>query len=361
MNRRAFIAAAALSCFAGRPRAEALTASKISSEHPLQAAWNAWKLAYLEPDGRVVDAFQKNASHSEGQGYGMTLATFFGDAMAFDRMQVWTEKRLAVREDGLLAWRWTPGPEGPTLDRNNASDGDVLYAWALSRAAALFDRPELMKRAAAIVDALTAHCVAPRPDGSGRLVLLPAVYGFVQEDMVVANPSYIMPRAMLDLAASVGSARFAQCAEDGLGILEELAAYGLAPDWVKLDPTGFSKADDLSAAHGYDAMRVGLYLAWSGLDHHPALRRQAAAYRSAVGGDGAAMTPTVLDARSAEVLERSPHAGYAALGGLLQCVGGKGIGAAIPPFTTNQPYYPATLHLISLVAQVERHPRCSPI
>jgi endoglucanase len=346
---------------AGRPRAEALAAPEIAPEHPLQAAWHAWKLAYLEPDGRVVDAFQNDASHSEGQGYGMTLATFFGDARAFELMRGWTEARLAVRDDALLAWRWTPGPEGASLDRNNASDGDILYAWALSRAAILFDRPELMDRARGLADALAASCVVRRPDASQRLLLLPAAYGFVEGDSVITNPSYLIPRAMRDLADSVGSAYLARCLEDGLALLEELAATGLAPDWVKITPAGLARAEELSFASGYDAMRVGLYLTWSGFDDHPAVLRQAAAYRAAVGAGDAITTATILDAQTAAVLERSPHAGYAALSGLLLCVDGEGVGASIPPFTTNQPYYPATLHLLSLVAQVERHPRCLPI
>jgi endoglucanase len=118
----------------------------------------------------------------------------------------------------------------------------------------------------------------------------------------------------------------------------------------------------MSANNGYDAMRVALYLAWHGAADHPAIARQAAAYRDAAEvGANAAWTPTVIEPASMRVTERSPHAGYAALRGLILCLQGEAIGSTIPPFTTQQPYYPATLHLLALVAQAERYPRCVPI
>jgi hypothetical protein len=52
--------------------------------HPLAAVWDAWKAAYMEPNGRVVDLMQGGASHSESQGYGLLLAATMQDAAAFD-------------------------------------------------------------------------------------------------------------------------------------------------------------------------------------------------------------------------------------------------------------------------------------
>ena len=36
-------------------------------------------------------------------------------------------------------------------------------------------------------------------------------------------------------------------------------------------------------------------------------------------------------------------------------------GSDIPPFGTDQPYYPATLHLMALVAHTELYPSCIPV
>jgi endoglucanase len=363
MNRRQFMTALALSAGAAG-RAGAQATPDLGRHHPLIEAWEAWKAAYLAPDGRVIDGFQDGASHSEGQGYGMVLATCFDDADAFERMLVWTGENLAVRGDALLAWRWRPGPDGPAVERNNASDGDLLHAWALVRAAALFREPSLGDRARTVATALAEQCVAAHPDGSGRLLLLPAADGFVRDDAFVVNPSYLIPRALREVSAATDVPALARCAEDGVAMLASLAAYGLAPDWIAATPSGFAPAEGFSENNGYEAMRIGLYLAWSGLPAHPAASRQAEAYRAALDG-GAAIgvrpAPTVMERRSLRVIERSPHAGYAALGGLLLCLDDAVIGAAIPPFTTEQPYYPATLHLLTLVAQAERYPTCVPI
>nr|AIA86764.1 CAZy families GH8 protein [uncultured Rhodobacter sp.] len=102
-----------------------------------------------------------------------------------------------------------------------------------------------------------------------------------------------------------------------------------------------------------------LFLLWSGHGNHPALRRQAEAYEAA-GGPGAP-TPTVMDRISFAVQETSNSPGYAALRGLVNCAAAAGQGAAIPHFAADQPYYPATLHLFALLAQIEASPSCVPI
>ena len=56
----------------------------------------------------------------------------------FDRMWSWTRANLMVRDDQLIAWRWTPGQRPPITDMNNATDGDILVAWALAEAAELW-------------------------------------------------------------------------------------------------------------------------------------------------------------------------------------------------------------------------------
>ncbi|MFN3397608.1 MAG: glycosyl hydrolase family 8, partial [Sulfurimicrobium sp.] len=73
---------------------------------PLSALYAAWKRAFLQPDGRVIDPGQMDASTSEGQGYGMILALAAGDQAGFDAMWDWTQRHLAVRDDTLLAWRY---------------------------------------------------------------------------------------------------------------------------------------------------------------------------------------------------------------------------------------------------------------
>lgn len=336
-----------------------------------RALWHAWKEAHLAEDGRVIDRLQDDASHSEGQGYGLLLATYFGDEDAFRRIHAWTEANLAVREDRLLAWRWQPMSAPHVPDINNASDGDLFYAWGLVRGARAFGDGAHFVRAGGIVEDLAAHCVVPSPEDPQARLLLPAVEGFrhplepagdedvADGESIIVNPSYYMPLAMRELSAATGHSELAAVAADGERLLTRIALDGLVPDWVRVIPSGWQIAADMSENAGYEAMRVPLFLAWSGLVDHPAVARAARAYsRGVEPGDRA---PTVMEVATGEALEYSPDPGYRALAALVACTDSARLGAPIPPFTTRQPYYPATLHLFAMIAATETLQGCAPL
>lgn len=349
MRRREVLAAGAALAFLGR--ASAVWAQGTLA--PLGASWAAWKAAYLTPDGRVVDSYAKGASHSESQGYGLYLAAQFADAEAFRSILTWTEANLAVRDDALLAWRWLPDSDPHVQDMNNASDGDVFYAWALVRGAALFDMPAWRDRAEGIVRALERRCL---PQAAGGHLLLPGTEGFERAEGAIFNPSYWMPQLMADLARDFSSPALQTAVETGLSRLS--AQAGLAPDWMLMGPDGWAvPPEGFSPNTGYEAMRVPLYLCLSGLTSHPMVARFRDAYRAAGNREG---TPTVFDSASGAVIERSLHPGYAALAGLADCAVGRGQSLTIPLFSTDQPYYPATLHLFVLIAQIQGYPGCEP-
>ena len=361
INRRtaiALTAATVMPALAGPARAQT-TGWKQTGPHPLNAAWEAWKAAYMAPDGRVVDTLQQGASHSESQGYGLFLAATMGDAAAFRQIDTWTQTHLALRPDSLLAWRFLPDMAQQVPDMNNASDGDLFYAWALIRAAETLRQPDLMGRAARIAQDLERACVVAHPDASGRLLFMPAAGGFARDGSYIVNFSYHMPMALRDLSRATGVTSLAVCANDGEAMVASLAEVGLVPDWISIGPDGMRPAVDLSANNGYEAMRVPLFLIWSGRFRHPAVARQAAAYAAAA--QTGAGTPTVMERVGGAAIERSPDPGYAALAGLSDCVDRQLLGSSIPLFTTNQPYYPATLHMFALLAQFETASECVPI
>jgi endoglucanase len=361
MIRRRFLATlaggAALGFGSHRLAAQAAT----GGAHPLWPLWEAWRFANLEFSGRVIDRPQGMASHSEGQGYGMLLAAEVGDPDSFRRMMDWTETNLAIRPDNLLAWRWQPDVPGRVADPNNASDGDLFYAWALIRGAERFGEPAWVDRAAAIARDLAAKCIATRPDRPGAPILLPAEYGFSGEEGITVNPSYMMPRALREVAAATGVPQLGAAAQSGLDMMAQIAAVQLVPDWVTITATGLRSDPRFSAHMGYEALRVPLFLAWSGERGHPALRRAAAALADAQAALPPSRTATVIDAQNGAVLEASADPGYAAIAGLVTCAVNGGVGAAIPGFSPDQPYYPATLHLFALLSQTERYPSCLPI
>jgi len=326
----------------------------------LAAPWAAWKAAYLTEEGRVVDGLQDGASHSESQGYGLALAALFGDDAAFDSIFAWTEQNLAIRGDALLAWRWLPRGAGTVPDRNNASDGDLFYAWALVLRGTRDAAPAMIARAGAIARDLVATCVRPAPDGSGRLLFIPAAQGFDTDGAFVLNPSYYMPRAMRDVARATGASDLAVAAADGEALIGDLARAGLTPDWVKVQPGGMVIPGDRPDRSGYEAIRVPLFLLWSGSTRHPAIVRQAQAYATERIATGDHVT--VFDRVSGDVVETSRHVGYGAVAALITCAASRDRGAPIAVFRTDdQAYYPATLHLMALVAQITGAPECMPI
>ena len=365
MNRRHFFASLGLfAASASLPQSvwsqrNKSIAGAIAADHPLQAVWQAWKTLCLTDEGRIVDSFQNSDSHSEGQGYGLTLAAAFDDVVAFDLIFKWTQANLAIRPDALLAWRWLHDQHPPVPDQNNASDGDLFYAWALSAMAERHNRPDLGEKAHAMAADIARLCVVAHPDGSGVQLFLPGTTGFATDTGFIINPSYYFARAMHDLASATGVAAFDKVADDGLKLMDKIAETQLVPDWITVDINGWSAAPTgYSPNAGYEAIRVPLFAIWSGGAERST---EVGRYVAAVSRNRDDNATTVFDAMSGASLERSPHPGYQAIAALASCAQLGTVGAAIPAFSTDQPYYPATLHLMALVAQAEIYPQCVPV
>lgn len=334
----------------------------------LRQHWSAWVEQHLDPVGRVVDDLQDGVSHSEGQGYGMLLAVALGDRVRFEAMASWTRNHLAVRPtDALHAWRWDPADGGRIDDINNASDGDLFIAWALTRAADTWNAPEHAIAAREIAADLDRLCLHEFPDRPGWPVLLPGAVGFSFPDRVVLNTAYPMPRALDALAARFSMPRLASCARMSTAILDAISEEHLPPDWIEIGPDGVQAASDRRKVFGYEAIRVPLFDIWSGRFAAPPVRQAARLYRETLGGGqrltGKAETPVVADVDTWQVLESSAEPGYHALAALTLCaLGSQKVLAsqpyALPDFRAAQAYYPATLHLMALVAAAETQLEC---
>ena len=346
MNRRSCLGLAASALIAPWASAETSAESaKGERDASMLADWQAWKTAFLAPDGRVVDHLQRNASHSEGQGYGMVLAVTFDDAEAFRRIHSWTERFLAVRQDPLLAWRWKPDQTPHISDYNNATDGDLFYAWALLSAARRFGEDAYGVQSKQIARFLAASCVRRDPRGGGRLLLLPGADGFVDGDRITVNPSYYMPLALRDLGLAADAPELLQCSADGEALIAEIANAGPVPDWIDVEPHGWHASAGHTFQSGYDALRIALFLIWSGRSHHPAVRRAAAMYAASETS-----IPILTDHSGKTVTVTSDLAGYNALASLVRCADGAWQNPAPSSHLTEQPYYPATLQLFCNIA-----------
>lgn len=232
------------------------------------ADWTTFKEAFVAADGRVVDAGQGGISHSEGQGFAMLLATSHGDRAAFERLWEWTRSNLQVRDDGLLAWRWEPA-RGVT-DRNNASDGDLFVAWALLRAADRWKSPE--HRAAALRIAQGVRTKLLRRTAHG-LVLLPGLEGFEKPGGTTVNLSYWVFPALREIGRADAAPEWEELSATGIAMLRYsyFGRWALPPDWLRLGER-VAPAEGFPPRFGYDAVRIPLYLIWSGRETEALLR-----------------------------------------------------------------------------------------
>lgn len=221
--------------------------------------WDTFKARFLDPSGRIVDPQNGSISHSEGQSYGLVLALEAGDRAAFELIADWTQDNLLRSDVALHAWKFDPSSPDPVTDRNNATDGDILIAWALQRAAQRWGVGEWRTRSAAIRAAIRQRLVVDR---FGMKLLLPGLVGFQENGRVIVNPSYFIWPAFRSFAQWDGPGAWQQLADDATTIAAgaRFGQYGLPADWVEVaGPGRFALAPGHDPRFGFDAIRVPLY------------------------------------------------------------------------------------------------------
>ena len=234
---------------------------------PEAGEWTYFKERFISGDGRVIDPVQNDMSHSEGQGYGMLLAVQFQDRALFDKLLQWTINNLQVRHDALSAWSWgkRPNEAWTVSDYNNATDGDVLIAYALILAGRQWEQKTYTERAGAIVRSLRGHMAVKQ---NSRVFLLPGYSGFADLNGLALNPSYQILSAYQAFAKIDEPQFWEKIRQDAQYLLDESGRndIGLPADWVLAEPSGKIKIyETKSTRFGYEAIRVFLYLAWAKL------------------------------------------------------------------------------------------------
>ena len=254
--------------------------------------WPQFKNEFMSRDGRIIDYYQNQTSHSEGQGYAMILAIMHEDQAGFDLLWKWARDNLQVREnDRLLAWSWGQKEPGlwTVIDVNNATDGDLCVAFALSLAADRWRRDDYRRDAVMILDSIKKQLVKER---NGLLCLLPGAYGFEKEDGLVFNPSYFVFSAFREFAAHDDRAFWERLRRDSQTLLTRSLDpdTGLPPDWALYDGSKVTPQGPQGNGFGFEAVRVLLFLAWdhkagliSGLEAHLTRCRDAGRVPAAVG------------------------------------------------------------------------------
>jgi len=321
----------------------------------LAMAWPGYRQAFIQPEGRVVDTGNHGISHSEGQGYAMVLAVAAQDRETFARLWDWTSRELYIRPDGLAAWRWDPAQTPRVTDRNNASDGDLLIAWALGEAGLRWDVPEYTQAMLKITAALFSHTVIESRVGP---VLLPGVEGFdarSQPDGPVVNLSYWIFPAIDRLEVLSPAQDWAGLRRSGLSLLRtsRFGPLRIPPEWLAIGARQSQPAAKFERRFSYNAVRIPLYLAWSSRAPVDQLRPFVTMWNAAQD-----IGPFIIDIDDGKASGSFDAPGYRMIFALAQC-----ISSAKPvPYALatgkNDLYYPATLSLLSMLAISERRPLC---
>lgn len=331
-----WLAGAAIACVTTTGLAASPAEPTITAQE-----WQTYRDHFVSAEGRVVDNGNNNLSHSEGQGYGLLLAVLAQDRPTFEAIWSFTRTELMVRDDGLAAWRWEEDKSPHVTDTNNASDGDVLIAYALAMAGEAWNEPEKTDAARRIVESLGREMLV---EVRGNVLVLPGKDGFSatqRPDGPVVNPSYWIFEAAPVFAGLTPQIAWARIAEDEMKVLALAGenAAGLPPDWVSLSSRKPKPAEGFPPEFGYNNIRIPLYLMRSG-----AGAEHLAPYTRMVGEDGLLR----VDVTTGETKEHLTEPGYRIIGAALNCVlTGEPVPADLQAFSPTS-YFAATLQLLTL-------------
>jgi endoglucanase len=322
----------------------------------LSSAWRDYVSRFVTQEGAVLDDANGGISHSEGQGYGMVLAVAVQDRATFGRIRDYAIENLQVRKDHLFAWKVEHTPDGPNVaDFNNATDGDLLIAWALLEAYESWGNGDDLASAKVILADIAKKLVRPSVLGP---VLLPGADGFVSDDgeIMTVNPSYWVYPALETIARHDTSANWGQIAvvgEDVLDLSQRAPSY-LPPDWIDIGGLKLVPSGKFSPAFGYNAIRIPLYLALS----KNALREKKAADFSTLKGFAANEGPMVTQVVTGETQSVMGGIGFRSVAALTRCMD------RAEPFPADllqigsDTYYSTTLQILTVLAVAERFPQC---
>ncbi|MEO0328708.1 MAG: glycosyl hydrolase family 8 [Pseudomonadota bacterium] len=319
------------------------------------ALWATYKSRFVSERGAVVDNVNNGISHSESQGYGMLLALAANDKEAFARIYRFAQSELSRRGDALFAWRYDPSKDNAVSDTNNASDGDLLIAWALLEAAAIGWNQSYEKSGMAILNDLKTQI---KSFASLGLVLSPGEKGFENEDgTLVINPSYWIYPAFERLAVLTENRDWLRLSHTGEHIVAQFLAKPkqLIPDWasVTAKSTNVKFAEGKSSVFGYESIRVPLYLMMAGKTD----KEQAFEILNRAAGNSSGKISR-LNAESGKPEGVFNDHGYTAILQLAACLkDGTPIHSEYATrLDTN--YYPATLQLLALATANRSNKKC---
>lgn len=267
--------------------------------------------------------------------------------IVFDRVWRWTQENLQ-REDYLFSWRWDARSSPSITDYNNATDGDVLIAWALLKAYQKWGGAAYQQEAEKILGAIRSKLIV---SFAGYTMLLPGGMYFIDDRQLTFNLSYSILPAFIVFAEYGNASLWRNLYRDSLHLLQVTrdSSLSIPADWMNLDDTGkLSISNKHDPVSGYDAIRIPLYLAWCGQVEELKLFKN---FWQENGGWRTA--PSWINVKTNEHADYGPEAGVLAVRSLAYSNGNQELFRRKPI----KDYFSASLVMFSLLAQKEQ--RCS--
>ena len=312
--------------------------------------WISYKSKFINSQGMVIDTYHK-ISHSEGQGTAMLFAVYSNDQTIFNKVWAWSKNNLK-RDDHLFHWKWEILSMPHITDPNNASDGDILIAWALIRAYWKWGDTEYKDEAIKILNAIEDKLIV---DYFDQKILLPGEKHFYSEDgTLIFNPSYFIFPAFIDIAEFTNKKEWLELYLQSLLLINKVLTSeqtAMVTDWMELDQTGQIRfAPKREPLFGYDAIRIPLYLSWCGHDNF--LTRFEEFWNNHNGWEE---SPSWINVKTADLSRYKPESGIKAIRGLASKVDQFTLLHRI--FSKSLPfkdYYSSSLVFFTLMALDER-------
>ena len=306
--------------------------------------WQQYQQLFIDPAGFVIDSGNQDIAHSEGQGMGMLMSVSFGDRERFDSLWQWTKEHLQVNQtDKLFVWRWQQ-QEPHITDRNNATDGDILIAWALLRAFDRWHDESYRAEAEVIISDIRMKLVTFR---HGQMLLLPGIYGFDKKEGITVNPSYwIFPALAAFRKLQPEESVWGGLIQSGLKLSSDISfgAWQLPPDWLQLTEGESKLSEQFPKRFSLDAVRVPLYMIWAGHNDQAVLMRVHAFWEQFTG---IGAWPQWAELETTDVRMASQMQGVSSIALLTEGVVKKQVTEFPEMDWKNIDYYQATLAMLS--------------
>lgn len=302
--------------------------------------WEQFKTAFIT-NGRVIDKGQNGISHTEGQGMALLLAVQNDDQNTFSQVWDWTQRNLQVRPDKLFAWSWSPS--AGVNDMNNASDGDLFIAWALSKAYRQWNEPRYLFAALQVSQSIREKLLRKTSKGT---VLLPGEIGFEKPEGLKINLSYWVYPAITELSKLDPAPEWEDLLITGLHLTQE-ARFGkwqLPPDWLMLEGDKLTAVDE--DQFGYDAVRIPLYLIWGGQASSSSIKPFQNFWGSFAGKP---LLPAWVNVNTGEMATYNASAGFYSVAAITLAYPDLN-STQLPSFNPSQGYYSSMLSLFTKMA-----------